>query len=462
MGCLDASCPTPTAHKRLREAHRFWHGCLTEYDDLEGFRTNLNACIQALRNVTWVIQKEKRNIDNFNSWYGGWQEKLKSDDVMRWIVKSRNRIVKEGDLEVNSMAIVRLVLTYFDAADAVGDRLQLPRPSDITIQLPPRTKQREYLSHVRQLGIPSQLLKDGSVNVERRWVDRALPEWELLDALAYGYAFLIRLVSDAHKRAGFVKYDAFQVEDSIILEERVEHPSGKPSCMVVTQDLRTSTYRLGSGEALSLAEIPIERDEEILQKAIEKYGVFSLPNHEEVKSITEYVPYYTEMAIRVLKSDQDHLWIISYFIGTKRVGIQPILVADKAEKYLAAQRLANMVDRFGIDGLISVADSWIGRETRDEDGVLIPPGELSDRREALAVFAEDAFGNKRYQTTTYTRTDDGIVVDETLDDTSAPFLFFQPTSKVWESWRTQQSRSTEGDSSDSSLGEQEEASGDAS
>ena len=63
------SCPLPNAHRRLSECHRLWHHAAETYDDPEGFRTQLNALLQALRNVTFVLQKEKRSIPEFDAWY---------------------------------------------------------------------------------------------------------------------------------------------------------------------------------------------------------------------------------------------------------------------------------------------------------------------------------------------------------------------------------------------------------
>jgi hypothetical protein len=78
------------------------------------FRANLNALIQALRNVTFILQSEKHSFDDFDDWYKPWQERLKADPVCRWVVGARNMIVKQGELETHSTAVVRLV-TWRDA-----------------------------------------------------------------------------------------------------------------------------------------------------------------------------------------------------------------------------------------------------------------------------------------------------------------------------------------------------------
>lgn len=63
----DRACPVPDAHRRLDAAHRLWHQAEASYAEPDGFTANLNACIQALRSVTWVLQKGKRSIPDFDS-----------------------------------------------------------------------------------------------------------------------------------------------------------------------------------------------------------------------------------------------------------------------------------------------------------------------------------------------------------------------------------------------------------
>jgi hypothetical protein len=65
-----ASCPIPKTHRRIAEAHLLWHQAMDAYHDSSTFLANLNSTIQALRNVTFVLQSEKKKIPNFEQWYG--------------------------------------------------------------------------------------------------------------------------------------------------------------------------------------------------------------------------------------------------------------------------------------------------------------------------------------------------------------------------------------------------------
>src|SRR5690349_13674670 len=97
------------AFTRLEDSHRQWHQAEDEYFDPSGFRIALNGCIQTLRSVTFVLQKQKNKIDGFETWYQDWQKKLNADEVLKWSVQARNRIVKEGDLELHSILRVSVV-----------------------------------------------------------------------------------------------------------------------------------------------------------------------------------------------------------------------------------------------------------------------------------------------------------------------------------------------------------------
>lgn len=86
-------CNVVQSHKRILEAHRLWHQAFNCYFDPEGFRTNINATIQALRNVTFALQNEKHKIPDFGTWYAEWQTRLKDDPMMRWLCDARTEIV---------------------------------------------------------------------------------------------------------------------------------------------------------------------------------------------------------------------------------------------------------------------------------------------------------------------------------------------------------------------------------
>lgn len=111
LGAADdaATCVVPKTHARLEQAHALWHEALAAYHDPELFVTKLNALIQALRTVTWVLQKEFGNSKEFKSWYEAWQDTMAADERLRWALAVRNEVEHQGDLETSSVAHVRVV-----------------------------------------------------------------------------------------------------------------------------------------------------------------------------------------------------------------------------------------------------------------------------------------------------------------------------------------------------------------
>src|SRR5690348_4069143 len=108
----EDSCPITDTHTRLRQAHTLWHQAQRDYGSPDDFCTNLNATIQALRTVTFILQKEHRAIPDFEPWYAEWQERMKSDPLMKWLVTARNRIEKQGDLKTHSSALVSVLASW--------------------------------------------------------------------------------------------------------------------------------------------------------------------------------------------------------------------------------------------------------------------------------------------------------------------------------------------------------------
>ena len=73
------------AFKRLFDAQSHWHSAHKSYFDPSSFRIAVNSCIQELRNVTFVLQNNKRDIDEFDAWYEPWQEKMRANKSLHWI-----------------------------------------------------------------------------------------------------------------------------------------------------------------------------------------------------------------------------------------------------------------------------------------------------------------------------------------------------------------------------------------
>lgn len=80
------ACPCTNAHRRLMDLHEDIHRAIENYLDENEFRRWLNSAIQNSRGVTFLLQKQKAKWEDFDSWYGEWQDHARGNPVLSWSV----------------------------------------------------------------------------------------------------------------------------------------------------------------------------------------------------------------------------------------------------------------------------------------------------------------------------------------------------------------------------------------
>ena len=116
-----------------------------------------------MRSVTFILQKNKTAIPDFDRWYGPWQKNLGADALMVWMREARNAIEKEGDLKARSFVRAEIVASHLKNGPVVEVPAEL---SDAPLQLVKSIPEGAVGDHVR---------KDGIVRIQRRWVQKL---WE--------------------------------------------------------------------------------------------------------------------------------------------------------------------------------------------------------------------------------------------------------------------------------------------
>jgi hypothetical protein len=437
-------CPTPTGHKRLEEVHRFWHECAEGYQDPEEFRIKLNACIQAARNLTFALQKEKDLIPDFNNWYPAWQETMKADPVMKWLHDARTHIVHKGDLETQSQAIVRVQIDYSDAGQEVAEGLPQPFSKDTGGDAPkfntnPMLTLEEILAKVDELHLPTRILRESTLSIERRWVDTDIPNMELLDVLAHVYGVLNQIIHDAHDRAGLSHSLMVDVDGEPVPVPEIETEEGRLPCMVTSRAIRTINLRLIEGKVATGGKMwSIEPDQAGAERAARKYGLDKVEKLEaQPESLFDLLPVYISSAQAIAQSGEEHGWFMFFFRGRTLVGQQILAVRDAADKRDLSQRVAEIVAINRIDGVIEIGEVWQAPITPDSEGAFVRPAVHPDRTEAITIWAETASGLKRSVMIPITRRRlrkpvVGNVVE--VDTETAKNNFLEPIRRVWATW----------------------------
>lgn len=178
--------------KRLGDLWELMERCHVVYMEPELFRRAVNQFLQTSRTVTFIIQKNKKSIPDFDDWYRTATQDWAKDTVMRWAVDSRNTIEKEGDLDLHSSIELSLFFTYLHENDI---RISTGRDELLGVG----TKR---LVRFARKNLPSTVLDKSAIRVERRWVANTLPTWELLQAFGYIYTTLRRTCVALAKHLG--------------------------------------------------------------------------------------------------------------------------------------------------------------------------------------------------------------------------------------------------------------------
>ena len=374
----------------------------------EAFRLNLNNLIQSLRNVTWLLQKQKANLPDFADWYGGWQESVAEDPIMQWIVRSRNRIVKESDLELLSRANIWVSL---DWANEIA----------MSWTMPPRYTTREIL--IRLLST-QDIPPVGILTIERRWVDRMLPEFELLDACAQAYRNIARVIAIAHVKTQTQRCNL----PRRILPCVNSTLTTRPECMYKWDENRRLHINLETrGEITEHLEIipGSHTDSEA------RYGEMKLTGDAIAR-----VPQIIEVNKRMLAIDGRLATVAILMRGDRIIDSFGLEFYDQGSKRVAIRKVADWAERNNADGVILVSEVWLAvmrPEDDPSDPNMLRPTDRPDRMEAIQVVAITRDGRTADSTCIFTREQDGsIVFDETIHGTNKQGGILEPIRRRWQ------------------------------
>lgn len=419
-------CPITKTHRRLVEAHVLWHQTLEQYQQPELFHANLNATIQSLRNITFVLQSEKHSFKQFDDWYGSWQERMKSSPVLKWLIEARNIVVKQGELETSSTAIVKLV-TWKDDILVESSVPPGAPPSLILRNIP-------LLELIHNTNLSPDDLKDAVIVIERRWSVPDLDGREILEALAQAYGLLSDLVLDAHVTLG---------ETACISQDRAHghfrsgyHRSGTLPCMIFGIERRTDRFKLSTGQPLrTVRMIEPSADPAIAAKryGLEKAEKRSKWQKDDPLLFAERILF---TAKRILRKDKVLVRILFIRDGRGTWHQVALDASNRTEKHLLICMVARFIESIGGDAIIDVGEVWT-LEIKDNSSKAIindiqhAPG----RGEAMSVLVATREGFIRSYNTPFTRGPfGGIRLGDTVQMEEYQPFYLKP---IFDVWRTQ-------------------------
>lgn len=214
MEPFEESCPIPSTHEKCTEARYFLIQCLLHYHSPQPFLYNLNAFIQAFRNITFMLQSEDCRPSGFQAWYEVKREEMRKLPTLRRLVDARNIVVKQNSLTAKSTVTCGLFR---------GRRMKLSMKNDIK----PFTETEKILELTSKfvgnffLGGKRAIVGE-QAGVERAWVVEELGEGEVMAKCIEAMNYMIALVEDAHqlsdRASGLEPIRIIMTEFSVLLE----------------------------------------------------------------------------------------------------------------------------------------------------------------------------------------------------------------------------------------------------
>lgn len=405
------TCPLAAVERRANDAWLLFLEAEKHYFNPDRFRLNLNSCITTLRSVTFVLQKNKRDLDEFDSWYGRWQTQMRASPVLKWLVDSRNKIEKQGDLETNSKARIGIYDSWL-------------QPPLIELDVPPSTKTAE-LAQILARVVPAPFRSDGNIlRVERRWVDSEMKDRELLNLISEGYEAIAAVIADAHSHLHCpCDCDWLTRYKNNGTDNEIETSGNDKVVWLSLADF--------SPVELDLQAISVSRSE-AEHVAHSRYGFDEpvLTGLKNAKDLADHAKAWFELAKAMLKRDGHHRPIALLRLSNT-IEVVEVQMETRAQKSLALRMVADLTIKKKASAVFFVNEVWLAafdpmhpeRYAKD----------APDRIEALALHAIDRVGCSCNCLTVF-KNRDGIVEFVGADKyDEQPAAILQPFRDAWSS-----------------------------
>ncbi len=423
------ACPIPRAHQRLSHAHRIWHLLLDAYQRPDDFLLLLNAAVEAYRNVTFILQTEMAVLPESQAWYQAWRDRMQDAAAMTWLHDARTHVVHRGDLETDSTATVRVHKDWFG-----------PQATP-EFSVSPFIEQPELaVAIARRLDLSQLQERTGIIEVERRWVENKLRDFEVLYVLASCYGYLHTILWHAHARVGIEMGEVFG--DPHPATPRPDF-GYRPACMTTDRAARTAYVDISTLHRVGATVSPAALDEMKPDAAAQMRALWPLATghvvetHDKAPEIRDAA--FVRQADLVFEAAKKRLVLDRYvvttaFIYSPETPCLRYVFHDPGPEamYLAFRDIAAHMKRLEADQLLFLSELWLaGPELKA--GEL--PSDLPTRREALGCIALTARGpqSSLQRVAVYSR-DEGEVpqIEEELSNAGEVlFQFLVPIITMW-------------------------------
>ncbi|WP_434654022.1 hypothetical protein [Chromobacterium violaceum] len=203
--------------------------------------------------------------------------------------------------------------------------------------------------------MPKGIYKESALTIERRWVANTLPEYELIDAVVYGYKKLFDIVCKLKSYLG--------------LENSPPSPLAFFSSQTHRAYLKLSDDKIYNLTTHAMRKLICAKGRQSLDEAIKESGTDFKSVHDINLPIASRVNSLGNFAATIMKRDGYHIHIGFFF--TDATDSPPYVVSpifeDRIDKLIFWHEIAFLVKLFNITSLLWISEAWIRSASSDLD-----------------------------------------------------------------------------------------------
>lgn len=321
--------------RRLKDLSIILNNCYDKYFDPELFRMFVNQFLQTSRTVTFIIQKNKKDIPDYDNWYQhNVLNEWKNDPLMTWAKNSRNIVEKQGDLDMYSKAKSKLIFSHLEEEDI--NYIEDDRLLNIRVK---------RLIRLAQKKIPSDILDSASIQTERIWITKSFSSIELTQALSLVYS---RVYSCCQKLAIHL---GSTISEDIPTPIKIDlnRDGVKQVEFIKLSDLKK--YRLNYSTVFSNYSV-------IPPTLINKIQLIN--EQSKVSSLSEAVEKYSKLAENVFHEYGNHFSML-FFLDNHFDSIDFLSVdfTDQADKFIFWRMVAEKTKVLNAHAIIFISEFWV-------------------------------------------------------------------------------------------------------
>lgn len=355
--------------RRLRDLAQLLKNCHATYLDPDLFRMNTNQFLQTARTITFIIQKNKATIPDYDRWYAeavvnGWR----GDLVMQWAKEARNSIEKEGDLELHSSLKVTLLFSYLVEQDVV---LECGRGELLGASV-------KKLVRLARSKLPTGVSDAAAVKIERRWVTATLSSWELLQALSYVYARMLACCRELARHLGKA------------IDTSIPDASHFDRIRDETRQVRFVKLNGMHMHSVAMESVAIDHSMEIPPSIRAAFDDSQEHPRPKISSFDAALHYYTRMAEATFLHYGNHVFML-FILGDEWQPLDMLSpqFADQTDKFIFWRSVADRITNLKASGIVWIGESWLRRADRS---TTVAVRNLPIEGERLTVFGIDRTG----------------------------------------------------------------------